>query len=274
MTDREKTMYQILGKICETDAPIVFKGALITKLILAEQGYTDLDRQTRDIDANWIGDPPPMSEIEDTVNRSLGTLSKKFYVESFREYGDKKSAGLYIVENETGEKILSMDVDIRPICGSRTYHYGELGIRGVLANEILADKITVLSSMRIFRRLKDFIDVYALTHCVEVRTTEIFEVMARKHHQLEEFSEFYTRRDDVEHAYNKLQGVEGKPLFGDIYSYLKDFVFPFAQRDNTSRIWNSGNRNWDEQHIQNQTDQYFVPDYELPDEENEDDLEP
>ena len=34
MTDRENIMYQILGKISETDAPIVFKGALITKLIL------------------------------------------------------------------------------------------------------------------------------------------------------------------------------------------------------------------------------------------------
>ena len=55
MTDKETTMYQILGQICQADAPIVFKGALVTKLILSEHGYTALERQTRDIDANWIG---------------------------------------------------------------------------------------------------------------------------------------------------------------------------------------------------------------------------
>ena len=99
MTDKEKTMYQILGTICETDAPIVFKGALITKLILAEHGYSALERSTRDIDANWIGTPPPMSEIEDTVNHSLGALGGKFHAQAFREYGDKKSAGIYIIES-------------------------------------------------------------------------------------------------------------------------------------------------------------------------------
>jgi hypothetical protein len=40
MTQQEQLMYQILGRISETDAPIVFKGALITKLVLAENGYT------------------------------------------------------------------------------------------------------------------------------------------------------------------------------------------------------------------------------------------
>ena len=113
MTDKEKTMYRILGKICEADAPIVFKGALITKLILAERGFTMLERTTRDIDANWVGAPPSMSEIEDTVNRSLGALGGKFHAKAFREYGEKMSAGLYIIENETNEKILVMDVDIR-----------------------------------------------------------------------------------------------------------------------------------------------------------------
>jgi hypothetical protein len=208
MNNKENTMYQILGKICETDAPIVFKGALITKLILAEHGYTVLERQTRDIDANWIGPPPPMRELENTVNLSLKTLDGKFRAEAFREYGDKKSAGLYIIENATDEKIITIDVDIRPICGSRVYHYGDISIRGVLVNEILADKITVLSGIKMFRRSKDLIDVYTLTHCVKVLTTEVFEIIKSKNLELGEFNEFLARRDDVEHAYIKLHGVD------------------------------------------------------------------
>ena len=246
MTDRENTMYQILGKISETDAPIVFKGALITKLILAEHGYTTLERQTRDIDANWIGTPPPMDELENTINRSLEAFNDKFHAEVFREYGDKKSAGIYIIEIATNERIVIMDIDIRPICGSRTYYYAEVGIRGVLANEILADKIVVLSGMRLFRRSKDLIDVYALAHCVRVLTTEILEVIRSKHLELGEFVEFSTRQVDLEHAYNKLQGVDRKPLFDEIYQYLNRFIIPFVLKDQTSRVWNSGKRVWDD----------------------------
>lgn len=251
MTDKEKTMYEILGKISETDAPIVFKGALITKLILAEHRYTTLERSTRDIDANWIGTPPPMSELEDSVNLSLKSFDGKFRAEAFREYGDKKSAGLYIIENATDDKMVKIDIDIRPIYGSRTHHYGEIKIRGVLANEILADKITVLSKPVMFRRAKDLIDVYALTHCVKVLTPEIFAIIASKHLELGEFTELLTRCDDVEHAYNKLKGIEGKPLFDDVYAYLTKFVYPFAQKDETPHIWNSGNRNWDDTDKQN-----------------------
>jgi hypothetical protein len=36
--DREKIMYRMLGAISGMDAPIVFKGALITKLVLSENG--------------------------------------------------------------------------------------------------------------------------------------------------------------------------------------------------------------------------------------------
>lgn len=158
---------------------------------------------------------------------------------------EKKSRLAYPLGIKTqNEDVISMDVDIRPICGSRTYYYGEVGIRGVLSNEILADKITVLSGMKMFRRLKDFVDVYALTRCVRVVTTDIFEIISKKHHELGDFTELFTRRDDVEHAYNKLRGVEGKPPFDEIYPYLIKFVRPFAEKDKTPRIWNSSDMVW------------------------------
>lgn len=49
MTEKEKLMYEILSKISNTDTPIIFKGALITKLILNENNYTDIQRATKDI---------------------------------------------------------------------------------------------------------------------------------------------------------------------------------------------------------------------------------
>ena len=97
-----------------------------------------------------------------------------------------------------------------------------------------------------FRREKDLIDVYALTHCVRVMTAEIFEIVNSKHLELGEYTDLLTRHTDVEHAYNKLNGVEGKPPFNDVYPYLTAFVRPFAQRDEKPLIWNSSKQAWDD----------------------------
>ena len=134
MTDNERLMYQILGNFSDVDAPIVFKGALITKLVLAEGGYTLLERPTKDIDANWIGTPPSMADLENAVNQSLKSFDGKLYAQAVREYGDKKSAGIAIIDVETGDNVIVMDISIKPVIGSRIYHYGEAEIRGVLAN--------------------------------------------------------------------------------------------------------------------------------------------
>ena len=40
MNEQEKLMYGIISNISQTDAPIIFKGGLITRLILQENGFT------------------------------------------------------------------------------------------------------------------------------------------------------------------------------------------------------------------------------------------
>jgi hypothetical protein len=47
MTELERKMYQILGRVSETDAPIVFVGGLITKLVLAENGFATISGSSR-----------------------------------------------------------------------------------------------------------------------------------------------------------------------------------------------------------------------------------
>ena len=118
MNQLEKLMYQVMECISKTDAPIVFKGALITKLVLEENGYSDLKRQTRDIDANWIDSPPSMNTLVETINTSLGDLRNQFYAIAFRAYSDKKSAGISILQNDTDREIISMDISIKPVIGS------------------------------------------------------------------------------------------------------------------------------------------------------------
>ena len=243
MTQQEKLMYQILGEISNTDAPIVFKGALITKLVLAENNYNAVQRLTRDIDANWVGNPPSMSVLVDTVNQSLGKLENKWYAVATREYGEKKSAGISIRAKATDDEVADMDIDIRSLTGSRDYYFGEARIKGVLANEILADKISVLASQKIFRRTKDLVDVYALSHCVTVSTAEIFEICDKKGQTIESFIPFYDRKADLKHAYDRLRGVEGKPPFDEIYTYMSGFLKVFSERDKT-KTWDNNTFKW------------------------------
>ena len=246
MMELERMMYRIIGAVTELDAPIVFKGALITKLILAENGYTAFQRPTVDIDANWVGAPPTMDELVRIVNRSLACLNGKLYAEVIREYGDKKSAGIAIHEAATGNRIVSMDISIKPVVGSKVYFYEETRIKGVLVNEILADKITVLSKQILFRRAKDLIDVYAIAHCVEVSTADIFDVFtSTPDREVGAFDEFIHRHQDVEHAYERLRGIENKPPFDQVYKYVLRFIQPFANRDVAPYVWNSEKASWD-----------------------------
>lgn len=246
MTEHEQLMYQILGKISEADAPMVFKGALITKLVLAEQGFTQLNRQTNDIDANWIGRPPSMDHLVATIQNSLGNMQEQFYAVAIREYGEKKSAGISIRTKSTDEEFVTMDISVKPVVGSREYHYGEIGIKGVLANEILADKIAVLSKPLVFRRAKDLVDVYALAQCVEVQTLDLMDIWDRKGAVVGGFIELRTRCEDIEYAYDKLKGIEGKPKFAQVYPCLLEFTRPFIEGDKTPRAWSSEQLIWND----------------------------
>lgn len=248
MTKQEELMYQILGKISSTNAPIIFKGALITKLALAESNYNNLERATGDIDANWVGSPPAMSQLVDTINEALGELKDDLYAVATREYGDKKSAGISIVQKGTNEEVATMDIDMRPLgSGSRDYYFGETKIKGVLVDEILADKISVLSSNKIFRRAKDLVDVYALSQCSQVTTPEIFDICDKKGMEVGMFTAFIERRADLEHAYNKLRGIEGKPPFDEVYAHMEKFLSPFIERDLT-KGWDSSTLQWASRH--------------------------
>lgn len=100
MTEREEIMYEFLARISSTNAPIIFKGGLITKLILSENEYNDVQRSTVDIDASWMDSPPTMEEMRQTINNALGDFQENFYVDIMREYGIRngvqRSAGFYI----------------------------------------------------------------------------------------------------------------------------------------------------------------------------------
>ena len=158
----------------------------------------------------------------------------------------KKSAGIVIVDCITSKPVLEMDISINKIQASKIYSFGELSIKGVLPSEIIADKISVLSNKLIFRRVKDLVDIYALAHCVDVKMAEIYESHKINRRTLGCFTEYLTRRTDLEHAYGKLRGIDNKPDFDVVYRYVSKFIEPFIldSERKADKIWCAKHTIW------------------------------
>jgi hypothetical protein len=115
-----------------------------------------------------------METLTAALNKALVSFAMRAVVK--REYGEKKSAGFNVVYENTGELAVSVDIDMRSEKGIRTYRYGDITFRGVTVDYILSDKIYVLSTEKAYRRVKDAVDVYALSHCVKVQARSIRDI--------------------------------------------------------------------------------------------------
>lgn len=246
ITNQENMMYGILSCVSSEDTPIIFKGGLITKLILEENGYYIGGRQTKDIDANWTGTPPSMQNIVDTLNVSLEKLDGQLKAELYREYdlSTGRSAGINLVD-ANGQTVVSIDMDIKPLSQNTTYYFGDTSIKGVLVDEIIADKISSVSSEAVYKyRCKDIVDLYALAHCTEISTDSISEVCERNKRIIGDFNGFINHKSEMEHAYNRLRNIKNKPDFEDVYDYLNTFLQPYIAHDTSSKKWNPSSNCW------------------------------
>jgi hypothetical protein len=243
LTEQEKLMYDVMGAIANGNVPVVYKGAMITKLILQESRFDDFVRETRDIDASWAGSKPPSTEqLTAMLNHALSGL--KLNAVATREHGENMSACYDISDTASDELCMTIDIDMRAPADIRTYRYGNTTFRGVTPDNVIADKISVVSSDKVFRRAKDLIDLYALSHCVTVKTADIRAIWERENRVVGTFDAFGNRRSDLRHAYGKLRRVDAKPDFDEIYGYLTGFLTPFADAKNAALVWDNISGGW------------------------------
>jgi hypothetical protein len=134
-----------------------------------------------------------------------------------------------------------MDIGINTKTKCMTHYFNDKPINGGTPVDIISDKISTLSNHYIFRRDKNLFDVYALTHCVDVKIDDVIELNKRKNITIDPFSEFCNQRDDIEHTYNKLKGLTNRPLFSEVYSFLSNFLKPFILNEGDSLVWNHKN---------------------------------
>lgn len=228
ITAEEKLMYEVMKAVCESGIPINFKGSMVLRACLMEAGYPEEIRHTEDIDANWNSDMPPSDEqIMAALQEALAKAHIGLDVSIYRKHGEGRSAGFDLTDQASGESLFTMDIDVnRPAVPTRIYEAAGFRFRGVVPNQMIADKIAVVSGEKVFRRIKDVVDLYYLSNVFAFEKTEILERLQAGGRKLGDFHGFLYRPEELRHAYEKfrLTGDVHKPPFETVYNVVKSYI--------------------------------------------------
>lgn len=232
----EELMFKIMKAIYDSNIPISFKGSMVLKACLQELGYPDEIRHTIDFDGNWNTDyQPSLDQMVDSLQKALDENNIELTVKAFRMYGNGKSAGFEFFDR-IGDPAFTVDIDVnRTTPMTKIYQIDDIKFRGIVPSEMIADKLTVLSSNLIFRRIKDLIDLYYFSKAIEFDKDEILDNIEFKGRQLGNFDAFLNRVSDLEHAYSKfeLRGTVYKPPFNEVYESVQKYLQPFLPKVKT-----------------------------------------
>ena len=233
-------MYHVMMAIYDSGIPMSFKGSMVLKACLLEAGYSDDTRHTVDIDGNWVSDTLPTGEeMAQSLQNALGESGIDLEVSVSRMYGEGRSAGFELTDRESGEILFSMDVDVnRPICSTRIYEIEGIRFLGVSPSQMIADKISAVSTDKVFRRIKDVVDLYYLSKAFDLDKTEIIKTLNDTGRTLEGFNGFLCRADELRHSYEKFrfEGDIQKPPFDEVYQRVKEYIGDFLPKEQSFDI--------------------------------------
>lgn len=146
-------------------------------------------------------------------------------------HGDKRSAGFELVDRELNEILFTMDIDVnRPIVPTKMYEIEDFQFRGSSPVQMIADKVAAISTDKVFRRIKDVVDLYYISNVFEFRVSDVLQILENSERNLENFNGFIQRKEELKHAYEKFRfaGDVNKPQFEEVYcrvrSYIKDIL--------------------------------------------------
>ncbi len=236
-SSEEKVMYQIMNALNNSGIPISFKGSMVLRACLLEAGYSEDIRHTSDIDANWFSDDQPTEEqIIQSMQKVVQQNGLNLDITLFRKYGEGRSAGFTFIDRDSGEILFTMDMDVnRHLPSIKVYEIGEIRFRGVIPTQMLADKVSVVSTNKVFRRIKDVIDLYYLSKAFDFHREDVLEIMQKSGRTLGDFHGFLHRTDDLKHSYDKfrLSGDVAKPAFEEVYDTVHTYIHSMLPNEET-----------------------------------------
>lgn len=218
--DLMEFLYRVMEELSDAGVPIVFKGAMILNLAIRDNNPSKVERATRDIDGDWIGEFPTMEEMEKALRNAVKKVDFLLDVRANRIFGERKSAGFGII-NEIGEKIASIDLSVRQNRFCRPYisYVNGISITGASLSKMLSDKIYTISGENVCRRMKDVLDIYVISFITKIDTDELCQIWSETGRELGNFEGYKTQIAELGKAYNKMKGIKNKPDFVEVHHF-------------------------------------------------------
>lgn len=228
ITAEEKMMYDVMKAIYDSGIPISFKGSMVLKACLVEAGYGENTRHTVDIDANWYSDKQPSAEqMVASLQNAIQRQGLNVNVEIHRMYGERQSAGFKLTDAVSGDLLFTMDIDVnRSMPETKLYEMADVKFCGVVPSQMIADKIAVISSDKVFRRIKDIVDIYYISKTFAFEKDSIMRALETSGRTLGNFDAFLNRKEELRHSFEKfrLTADVSKPPFDAVYGGVKNYL--------------------------------------------------
>ena len=206
MSKIELLDYMVLSVTRTLSVQKAFKGGyMLNKLIKASS------RQTSDIDFSISS-----KEDYEEIKHVLKSIAEKFicygYISSYKikETIEEKMSGGIDLYNDTGEKVLGVDVGLHDIgWGVTSYSFDVTTLDGFEIERMLADKLIAITSRKRFRRTKDLYDFFIITSSFDFSFDKLKEYVALRGGAEWEnipFTDVVIR--EYEKAWNKLRLID------------------------------------------------------------------
>ena len=122
-----------------------------------------------------------------------------------------------------------------------SYQIGKFNFYGQQIEKVIADKLYVVSGNKVFRRIKDVIDLYILSYIWRGSYIDLQNTI-RQNKNIGKFNEFVNDIEKLEHAYSKYKNKASKYDFKIVYKRVMSFVNPFINGcANINLFWNGDN---------------------------------
>ena len=218
-------LYRVMEELSRAGIPIVFKGAMILNLVIRENNPSKVERMTRDIDGDWVGEFPTMEEMGKALRNAVQRVDSSLDIQISRTFAERKSAGFKIV-NELGEKIASIDLSVRQNQFYSNYisYVNGVSITGASLSKMLSDKIYAISGKNVCRRMKDVLDIYVMSFITKISTDELYWIWMENGRELGNFEAYKTQMTELNEAYDKMKGIRNKPDFIEVYQRVNEIV--------------------------------------------------
>ena len=228
ITAEEKLMYEAMKAIYDSGIPVSFKGSMVLKACLIEAGYSEEIRHTVDIDANWNSDTAPTAEqLVESLQKALTDNGIGLTVSLHRMYGERRSAGFELADSSSGEVLFTMGMDVnRPNPPKKIYEVAGIRFCGVAPIQMIADKVATISTGRVFRRIKDVVDLYYISKVFAFDSAAVMQTLKDDGRSLEKFDGFLRHPEELQHSYEKFRftGDVSKPPFEEVYHTVKMYI--------------------------------------------------